>query len=154
MHDTSIDRDIDVFLRNYVRKSQGKNIEENLSGILQELTLVEKTGKYDSEDLYKIESSERADLPALIVLFGIARQMRGSASISFQELLNGFDSVGSVFALNANGLMLKIEELLLLFPQDIVFTDDGGIRLLQFKKQFSEIEILTHYYEAQFVTVG
>ena len=87
MHDTSIDRDIDVFLRNYVRKSQGKNIEENLSGILQELTLVEKTGKYDSEDLYKIESSEHADLPALIVLFGIARQMRGSASISFQELL-------------------------------------------------------------------
>ena len=83
MHDTSIDRDIDVFLRNYVRKS-----------------------------------------------------------------------LGSVFALNANGLMLKIEELLLLFPQDIVFTDDGGIRLLQFKKQFSEIEILTHYYEAQFVTVG
>lgn len=155
VHDSSLERDVDVFLHNYFHKPSAKNsIEESMSGILQELGLVEYVGKNESKEVYKIESQERADLPALVVLFGIIRQMKGNASISFQELLNGLDSVGSVFAFNANGLMLKIEELLELFPQEIVFTDDGGIRLLQFKKQFSESDILNRFYASEPVAFG
>lgn len=51
-------------------------------------------------------------------------------SISFNELLNNTDNVGSVFALTSNGLMDKIREMLEAYPKDIVFTDDGGVRLL------------------------
>ena len=58
------------------------------------------------------------------------------------------------FAFNANGLMLKIEELLVEFPQHIVFTDDGGIRLLQFKKQFSESDIFNTFYASEPVAFG
>lgn len=155
VHESSLERDADVFLHNYFHKPSLKNsIEETMSGILQELDLVEYVGKNEGKEVYKIESHERADLPCLVVLFGIIRQMKGNASISFQELLNGLDSVGSVFAFNANGLMLKIEELLELFPQEIVFTDDGGIRLLQFKKHFSESDILNRFYASEPVAFG
>jgi Protein of unknown function (DUF4007) len=155
VHESSLERDVDVFLHNYFHKPSLKNsIEETMSGILQELDLVQFVGKSDGREVYKIESQERIDLPVWVVLFGIIRQMKGNASISFQELLNGLDSVGSVFAFNANGLMLKIEEVLALFPQDIVFTDDGGIRLLQFKKQFSESDILNQFYASESVAFG
>lgn len=155
VHDSSIERDIDVFLHNYYHKPSLKNsIEESMSGILQELDLIEYVGKSNKEEIFKIVSQERPDLPALIVLFGIVRQLNGNVSISFQELLNGLDSVGSVFSLNANGLMLKIEELLNLFPTKIIFTDDSGVRLLQFKQQFSDSDILNLLYANEFVTIG
>lgn len=155
VHESSLERDADVFLHNYFHKPSLKNsIEETMSGILQELDLVEYVGKNEGKEVYKIESQERTDLPALVVLFGIIRQLKGNTSISFQELLNGLDSVGSVFAFNANGLMLKIEEILELFPQEIVFTDDGGIRLLQFKKQFSESDILNRFYASEPIAFG
>ena len=93
-------------------------------------------------------------MPVLVVLYGILQQLEGNASINFQELLNGEDSVGSVFALSSNGLMLKIEELLALYPQHITFKDDGGIRLLQFKHTFSDTEILKEYYDCQSIAVG
>jgi hypothetical protein len=148
--DSSLERDIDAFLNNYKGSLRSKNIEENLSGVLQELNLVQAVSK----DVFKIENQERADLPVLIVLYGILQQLDGNVSINFQELLNGEDSVGSVFALSSNGLMLKIEELLALYPQHITFKDDGGIRLLQFKHTFSDTEILKEYYDYQSIAVG
>ena len=152
---SSLERDADVFLHNYHHKPSLKNsISETMSGVLQELNLVEYVGKSETKEVYKIESQDRPDLPALIVLLGINQQLKGNVSISFQELLNGMDSVGSVFALNATGLMTKIEALLDIFPQDIVFTDDGGIRLLQFKKQFSDSDILNQFYESESVAFG
>lgn len=155
VHSSSLERDAEVFLHNYYHKPSVKNsIEENMSGILQELNLVEHSGKSGKVDFYKIESQERQDLPALIVFLGIIRQMKGNPSIRFQELLNDMDSVGSVFALNANGLMLKIEELLERFPAELVFTDDGGVRLLQLKKQFSESDILNKFYASESIAIG
>ena len=145
IQDSSLERDIDVFLHNYKSSSRTKNIEENLSGILQELNLVQSVSK----DTFKIDNQERKDLPIAIVLYGIVQQLKGGLSINFQELLNGEDSIGSVFALSSNGLMLKIEELLALYPQNITFKDDGGIRLLQFKESFSKTKILKSYYDAQ-----
>lgn len=148
VQDSSLDRDIDVFLHNYKSGSRAKNIEENLSGILQELHLVQSAGRIDSKEIFKIDNQERVDLPISIVLYAIMQQLKGGLSINFQDLLNAEDSVGSVFALSSNGLMLKIEELLDMYPQEITFKDDGGIRLLQFKHTFSEIEILKSYHEA------
>lgn len=155
VHDSSLERDAEVFLHNYYHKPSVKNsIEESMSGILRELDLIIHIGKSGKIDYYKIENQERADLPSLIVLFGIIRQLKGGLSISFQELLNDMDSVGSVFALNANGLMQKIEELLEFFPNELVFTDDGGIRLLQFKRQISELDILNKFYASESVAFG
>lgn len=146
---SSLERDAEVFLHNYYRKPSTKNsIAEEMSGILQELDYVKFITRKDGKDIFKIESKERPDLPPSIVLFGIVQKLKNGSSISFQELLNDLDSVGSVFSLNAIGLMKKIEELLVKYPHDLVFTDDGGTRLLQFKKQFSDLEILSEYYDA------
>lgn len=154
VHDSSLERDIDVFINNYLIPNRTKSIEDTFLGILQELKLVERAGRYEGKDLYKIEGKERKNLPALIVLFAIIRQLKDNTSVTFFELQTNIDSVGGIFALNAHGLMQKIEELLDLFPQHLVFTDDGGIRLLQLKKQFLEIDILKQFYASQSVAFG
>ena len=145
-HINSIKKDVGVFLNNYSKPSRSKTIEDDFSGLLYELNLVEKLDKYSKVQWYSIENKSRQELPAEIVLFCILWQ-NGSNTVSFNELLNSIDSVGTIFALNSNGLMHKIENIIELYPKDIIYTDDGGIRVLQFRREFDKWEVLNKYYE-------
>lgn len=139
----SLKKDVTVFLNNYALHAKPVSIEEGFSGLMYELNLVhtlEKSGGW-----YRIENASRDDLPYQVVLFCILSSISGQ-SISFNELLNNSDSVGSVFVLTANGLMDKIQEMLDVYPKDLVFTDDGGVRLLQLKRALDPWEILSSYY--------
>ena len=145
-HVNSVKKDIGVFLNNYTTPLKSKGIEEDYSGLLYELDLVQKLEKYDKNTWYKIENKSREGLPPEVLLFCILVNEKYSNSINFNELLNDNGSVGSVFALSSNGLMQKIEQLIKSYPKDIVFTDDGGIRVLQFVNELNPWEVLNHYY--------
>ncbi len=141
----SIKKDINVFFANYITPEKSKGIEEDFSGLLYELNLVQKIDKHGAAHLYKIENKARPELSAEIVLFLILKNRKGN-SISFNELLNGVNSVGSVFALSPNGLMVKIEQMLKQYKKHLVFSDDGGIRELQIKKELNPWTVLNDYY--------
>lgn len=148
-HVNSLKKDIGVLLNNYTTPEKSKGIEDDFSGLLYELNLVQRLEKYGQLHWYKIENKQRAELPAEIVLYCILAQKADSDnSITFNQLLNERNSVGSVFALSANGLMAKIEQLLMQYKKYLVFTDDGGVRLLQFKKHLDSIQVLKNYYGA------
>lgn len=139
----TLKKDITVFLGNYTVPQRSTSIEDDFSGLLHELNLVhtlERSGGW-----YRIENASREELPYQIVLFCILSTLSGQ-SISFNELLNNPDSVGSVFALTSNGLMEKIQGILDEYPEDIVFTDDGGVKLLQFKNKLDSWDVLSKYY--------
>ncbi len=148
-NDNSIKRDISVFFSNYVSSSRSNSIEDNFSGLLTELGIVEKLGKIgkEREKWYRIENTEREDLSALIVLYAILDNEKYGNSIRFDELLTDYGSVGSIFALNATGLYNKIKTMQILYPS-IVYTDDGGIRLLQFKEKPDKKAVLEKYYQS------
>ncbi len=145
-HQKSLKKDIGVFINNYVKPSKSKSVEEDFSGLLFELNLLQRLEKYGKSQWYAIENKTRSELPFEIVLFCILHRY-GNGTVSFNELLNDPDSVGSTFALSSNGLMNKIEEILKAYPNEIVFSDDGGIRVLQFKKVFDKWTVLRNYYE-------
>ena len=139
----SLKKDITVFINNYVPPNKSKNVEEDFSGLLYELGLLHKMNR--SGDWYRINNADREEIPFDIVLFCILSNMSGQA-ISFNELLNNVDSVGSVFAFSSNGLMKKINQMIDRYPKEIIFSDDGGTRVLQFKKKLDRWEILKNYY--------
>jgi hypothetical protein len=56
------------------------------------------------------------------------------------------NSPGSIFALNRSGLMNKISDIVNDF-KDITFTDQAGIKELQFKKKVDAYTILDKYYD-------
>jgi len=141
----SIKKDINVFFNNYTTPEKSKGLEEDFSGLLYELDLIQKIDKFGRNQTYKIENKARPELSAEIVLFLILKNRKGN-SISFNELLNGTNSVGSVFALSPNGLMDKIEQMLKKYKRYLVFSDDGGIRELQIKKELTPWTVLNNYY--------
>jgi len=143
-----VDRDIGVFLKTYIRpKSKMQNIEEEFAGIFLELNLIE--GLEIIEDSiskrFRIASRKRDEIPPEVILFCILSNTKYGSSISFNELLNGLNSVGTVFALSADGLIKKIDEITQI-TKGIIYKDDAGIRELQFKTKLDRWEILNGYY--------
>lgn len=148
-NEKTIQRDISVFLRNYVKPQKAsKNLEEYFSGIFIDLNIVEPLLKYDEKetDWYRIENKKREDLPAEILLFCILDNEQYGDSITLDELLHDFNSIGNVFALTIQDLLDKIEYLTK-SKYEIIFTDDAGIRLLQFVKKPDKWIVLKSYYE-------
>lgn len=147
--EATIQRDITVLLRNYLKPQKAnKNLEDLFSGIFIELNFIEQLQKYDEKetDWYRIENKERTDLPAEILLYCILDNDQYGDSIVLDEILHGYNSIGSVFALTIKDVLSKIEELTK-SKYKISFTDDAGIRLLQFKKKPDKWSVLKNYYE-------
>lgn len=69
-----------------------------------------------------------------------------NTSITFNELLNGINSVGSVYAINAQYLMNSIEEVCQKYPKHITYKDDGGVQVLQIKDGLDLFTVLNDYY--------
>ena len=144
-NENSLKRDIGVFLNNYTLSQKPKNIEDEFSGLLYELELIDKSYKYGSTQFYRIDNKVRKSLPPEIVLVCILLGNDGS-TISFHELLTGVNHVGSVFALSSNALFDKIEEIIKLYSKEIVYSDDGGVQVLQFRKKLNPLTVLKKYY--------
>ena len=141
----SIKKDSSVFINNYTKNLRAKSLEDQFNGMLYELSLVEYIGKKSGQDTYRIESKKRNNLPSEILLASHL-YFKGAGSISFNDLLNGKDSVGSVFGLNSDGLSLKIKDLEDLYPKSIRYSDTAGVQTLQIKENIDYETVLKNYY--------
>ncbi len=142
----TIKSDFEVFHKLYVGSEVLKDKEDIISGILAELQLVRTLDRSGKQAFYHIEETEREDLPPEILLYTILDNEDYGLSINFETLMTGYNSPGSIFAINRTGLLQKIESLVQQFDY-IVFKDDAGVRELQFKnKPETPSEVLNTYY--------
>lgn len=139
-NENTVGKDFIVFANLYKNDADNKDIEDSFSGILSEIELLKIRDKK-----YFIENTERDNLPEAVVLFTILDNVNYGSSISLNSLEFEVNSPGSVFALNRSGLMNKILGILNEF-KDITFTDQAGIKELQFKKKPDAYTILDKYY--------
>ena len=144
-NENTVAKDFIVFANLYKNDPESKDVEDSFSGILSEIELLKTTGKGKEEQFY-IENTERDNLPEAIVLFTILDNPTYGNSISLNSLEFGLNSPGSIFALNRSGLINKISEIVSDF-KDITFTDQAGIKELQFKKKSDPYAILDKYYD-------
>jgi hypothetical protein len=148
----TVNTDINVFFRNYVKpfRDEKVEIEEDFSSIFIDLDLIRQFKQRNADDKinnwYKIEGQDRIDLPPEIVLYAILDNYPGQRTINFRELQVGNNSPALVFALNAEGLYNKLIQITRLFPE-ITYTETAGNQVLQFKTDFNAQEILDGYYE-------
>lgn len=143
-NENTIAKDFIVFANLYKSNPESKDIEDSFSGILSEIELLKTTGKGKDEQFF-IENSERDNLPESIVLYAILDNPIYGKSISLNSLEFNWNSPGSIFALNRSGLMNKISDIVDGF-KGITFTDQAGIKELQFKYKADAYEILDTYY--------
>ena len=143
-NENTVAKDFNVFTNLYKNESDGKNIEDSFTGILSELELLNVTGKGKDEQFY-IENNERDNLSEFIVLYTILDNLNYGNSIGLNSLEFNINSPGSIFALNRLGLMNKISEIVSEF-EEITFTDQAGIKELQFKNKVEAFTVLDKYY--------
>lgn len=143
-NENTVAKDFIVFANLYKNDPESKDVEDSFSGILSEIELLKSTGKGKEEKMY-IENTERDNLPAAVVLFSILDNLNYGNSISLNSLEFDLNSPGSIFALNRSGLMNKISEIVS-ENKDITFTDQAGIKEMQFKKKSDAFTILDTYY--------
>ncbi len=143
-NENTVAKDFIVFANLYKNDPESKDVEDSFSGILSEIELLKTTGKGKDEQ-YFIENAERDNLPEAVVLFTILDNSIYGNSISLNSLEFDLNSPGSVFALNRAGLINQISEIVSEF-KDITFTDQAGIKELQFKNKVDAYTILDKYY--------
>jgi hypothetical protein len=143
-NENTVTKDFTVFVNLYKSHPESKDVEDSFSGVLSEIELLKTTGKGKDEQFF-IENSERDNLDKAVVLFAILDNPNYGNSISLNSLEFDINSPGSIFALNRSGLMSKITDIIDIF-EDITFTDQAGIRELQFKNKAEAYTILDIYY--------
>ncbi|MBI3957731.1 MAG: DUF4007 family protein [Chloroflexi bacterium] len=139
--------DVDVLIRTYSRPAdRGANPEDDFSSLLIDIDLIQRMtrSKADGGTVYRIESKDRITIPTEVILFAILQQNDGQ-SISFSRLMADPNNMGNVFALNRDGLQRHAELIAQKFPQ-VIFTDDAGIKEIQFSKRPDPYTVLDHYY--------
>ena len=152
-NENTVAKDFIVFANLYKNDPENSDVEDSFSGILSEvdlLKMIHKTykdekGKTKEKEEYYIENTERDNLPGAVLLFAILDNSNYGNSISLNSLEFDLNSPGSVFALNRSGLINIISEIVSDF-KDITFTDQAGIKELQFKNKADAFTILDKYY--------
>jgi hypothetical protein len=143
-NDNTVADDFVVFVKMYQSSEMSKDVEDAFSGILSEIELLRTIGKGKDEQ-YQLENSERDKLPESVLLYSILDNTKYGNSISLNSLEFDNNSPASIFALNRSGLTNKISEIVT-ENKNITFTDNAGIKELQFKKKPSAYSILDTYY--------
>lgn len=144
LNENTMGKDFTVYTNIYKNESASKDIEESYSGILSELEFLTIIGSGKKEQ-FTILNNEKDSLPGAVVLYTIIDNPNYGMSISLNALELDFNSPGSIFALNRNGLINKISDIVG-ENENVIFTDHAGIKELQFKTKPSPYTILDHYY--------
>ena len=153
VNDNTLNNDISVFIRSYLKPSYKDTkieIEEDFLSLMIDLDLMKSYKSENAEgkivEWYQVENKIQVDLPAEVVFFAILDNSNYGKSISFQELLNGFNSPGVIFALNEEGLFNKLDTIVNTY-KGITMSETAGIRELQLKTTFNKWDIINDYYK-------
>lgn len=154
LNENTLKKDFTVFYKTYYAEFESNDIEESFNGILTELellkqkpkTVIDAEGKTKVKNVWLIERTVRPSLPSAILLYAILDQHESSLSISFNQLYNDLNSPGSVFAMSKEGLTIALEKLAAETQGNITFSNQAGVRELQFKKAMKSVDVLSKYY--------
>jgi len=138
-NENTVKKDIDVLLKNYILPTDSKT-NEDYSVLLLELNLI----RPDNErKMFIFNDSGKRAVPPEIFLYSIIDKKRGDKSLSYNILLD----IARIFCMNSEELLLCIRSLTEMFNDHIVFTDNAGIKQLQFVKDIDKIEdVLNDYF--------
>ena len=124
-------------MKNYVSPKDLKNIED-FSTLLINLNLIFQK----SDTVYNFREIKISEIAPEIILFALLSLGEEDKTISIDEL----QKVSLIFGLSMASLIEIIHSLILSYPDTLVFSDNSGIKNVQFLKDLNKFEVLDHYY--------
>ena len=137
----TLENDIKVFRSNYLQPRKSTSIEDDFTGLLQELHLFEEVGKKN----LIVQNSDRDDISVELFLFSILDRFETRNSISADELITSHNSPGKIFCMSEHGIIKKLKEIEEKY-EGIIYTEDAGIRELQLNVDLDKWNVLNDYY--------
>lgn len=133
----TVRKDIGVLIRNYVAPGDLKSIED-FSSLLIGLNLIVHQGG----ERYAFRSVRQADLRKEVVLFAMLRMKGDDNTLSLDHL----QRLALIFCLPLTELIETVRLLAEAYPDLLVYSDNSGIKNVQFLQNRPSIEALDYYY--------
>lgn len=138
-NENTVKKDIGVLLKNYVAPKGLKNIED-FSALLIGLGLIVNK----DSDVYSYRVTEPEDIAPDVVLFALLTLSGGDKTLSFDIL----QKLSLVFCLPIVSLIEIIRKIEKLYPGMVVFSDNSGIKNVQFIGELNRFDVLDNYYDS------
>lgn len=138
-NENTVRKDIKVLIQNYVSPMDTKSIED-FSAIMIDLGIIKRIGR---EKFVFAETNPTAIDPRILlyVLLDFRFEI-GSMTLSFDTL----QDIALIFSLPTSGLVERIQELVSTYPEFLTYTDNSGIRNVQFLRDVNPYAFLDDYY--------
>lgn len=138
-NENTVKKDIGVFLKNYVVPKDLKTIED-FSALLINLNLIIPK----SNDSYTFKDVTIKEIAPEIILFALLSVGDNETTISLDEL----QKLSLIFCMPIVSLIEIIRSLEQSYPDSLVFSDNSGIKNVQFLKVMNKFDILDNYYNS------
>lgn len=135
-NENTVKKDIRVLLQSYLTPTNPKANEEYAS-ILLELGLLR-----ENERTYSFNEVSMGQVSPLIILFALVRIAGEDKTVSFDKL----QELSLIFCIPISSFLMVVRSLSERYPKEISYTDNSGIRNVQFLKKLNTLEVLNRYY--------
>lgn len=135
-NENTVNKDIRVFLQNYLSPTNPKTNEEFANLLLELGLLRENEGKYSFNEI------SMGQINPLIILFALVHIAGEDKTISFDKL----QELSLVFCIPISSFLIIVRSLSEKYSKEINYTDNSGIRNVQFLKKINIFEVLNRYY--------
>ena len=136
-NENTVRKDIRVMLQTYVSPEDLKSTED-FSALLIDLGLIRRVG----DDRYCFAEISPEVLDARLLLFALLDWKGDDGTVSIDAMQN----LCLIFGLSMSAFVNKVKEMEALYPDNVRFTDNSGIKNVQFLGNLDKFEVLNEYY--------
>ena len=136
-NENTVKKDIGVLIKQYVSPDDLKTIED-FSSLLIPLNLIVKK----NSETYCFNTKNAGHFEPALILFALSIIRGEDKTISFDKL----QELALIFCISITTLIEIIKNIEQEFASTIVFTDNSGIKNVQFISNIKPLDILNSYY--------
>ena len=136
-NENTVKKDIGVLLHNYVTPSEVRS-NEDFSAIFLDLCLINAI----EFDRYAFNDTDPSHIDPDILLYTLLDYKGKDNTIS----LDGMQEVALIFGLSLTSFIELIRKIVARHPKDLSYTDNSGVKNLQFIHDIDKNSVLQHYY--------
>lgn len=136
-NENTVKKDIRVFLQNYLAPISPKGNEEYANILLELGLLRENEGKYSFNEI------SMGQVNPIIVLFALIQIAGEDKTVSSDKL----QELSLIFCIPISSFLMVVRSLSEQYPKEISYTDNSGIRNVQFLQELNILEVLNRYYD-------
>lgn len=136
-NENTVRKDIGVLLHNYAMPLELRS-NEDFSAIFLDLGLINAIGA----DRYAFNDTDPSRIHPDILLYALLDFKGRDNTIS----LDGMQEVALIFGLSLTNFIELVREAVAQHPEDLSYTDNSGVKNLQFIHDLDAAVVLNHYY--------